>query len=160
MLAYDYTVLAGTQGLFSHKKMDRMLRLAHDWKFPWFSSPKAAAAGPAIRMPAWSPAWTVPPLPFARSAAKPRGGDRLRALLCRQCRPVGLLRCDHRHPEFQYRHGRTGHDRRRRAWASSGPKRSVPSMCRPIMAWSISPWRMKPRRWPWPKNISPIFRGR
>lgn len=36
VLAYDYTVLAGTQGLFSHKKMDRMLELANRWKLPTF----------------------------------------------------------------------------------------------------------------------------
>jgi acetyl/propionyl-CoA carboxylase alpha subunit/acetyl-CoA carboxylase alpha subunit len=34
VMAYDYTVLAGTQGLMNHKKMDRMLHLANDWKLP------------------------------------------------------------------------------------------------------------------------------
>ncbi len=34
ILAYDYTVLAGTQGHFSHKKMDRMLKLAHEQAIP------------------------------------------------------------------------------------------------------------------------------
>jgi acetyl-CoA carboxylase carboxyltransferase component len=34
IMAYDYTVLAGTQGFFNHKKMDRMLRLAHDHALP------------------------------------------------------------------------------------------------------------------------------
>ena len=34
VLAYDYTVLAGTQGQFSHKKIDRMLELANRWKMP------------------------------------------------------------------------------------------------------------------------------
>jgi acetyl-CoA carboxylase carboxyltransferase component len=34
ILAYDYTVLAGTQGYFSHKKLDRMLKLAHEQKIP------------------------------------------------------------------------------------------------------------------------------
>jgi len=34
VLAYDYTVLAGTQGMFSHKKIDRMLKIAHNWKLP------------------------------------------------------------------------------------------------------------------------------
>ena len=34
ILAYDYTVLAGTQGYFSHKKMDRMLKLAHEQELP------------------------------------------------------------------------------------------------------------------------------
>ena len=34
LMAYDYTVLAGTQGHFNHKKMDRMLKLAYDQKLP------------------------------------------------------------------------------------------------------------------------------
>ncbi len=34
VLAYDYTVLAGTQGYFNHKKMDRMLKLAHEQNLP------------------------------------------------------------------------------------------------------------------------------
>jgi acetyl-CoA carboxylase carboxyltransferase component/acetyl/propionyl-CoA carboxylase alpha subunit len=34
VLAYDFTVLAGTQGLFNHKKMDRMLHIANQWKLP------------------------------------------------------------------------------------------------------------------------------
>lgn len=34
VIAYDYTVLAGTQGYFNHKKMDRMLKLAHEQHLP------------------------------------------------------------------------------------------------------------------------------
>jgi acetyl-CoA carboxylase carboxyltransferase component len=34
IIAYDYTVLAGTQGFFGHKKKDRMLRLAHEQCLP------------------------------------------------------------------------------------------------------------------------------
>lgn len=34
VIAYDYMVLAGTQGYFNHKKIDRMLRLAYDEKLP------------------------------------------------------------------------------------------------------------------------------
>jgi len=34
IIAYDYTVLAGTQGFFGHKKKDRMLRLAHKQRLP------------------------------------------------------------------------------------------------------------------------------
>jgi acetyl/propionyl-CoA carboxylase alpha subunit len=34
VLAYDYTVLAGTQGLRNHHKKDRMLALAHQLKLP------------------------------------------------------------------------------------------------------------------------------
>ncbi len=38
-LAYDFTVLAGTQGHFSHKKTDRILEFAEHWKAPivWFT---------------------------------------------------------------------------------------------------------------------------
>ncbi len=34
VLAYDYTVFAGTQGGMSHKKLDRMLALALEWRLP------------------------------------------------------------------------------------------------------------------------------
>lgn len=34
IMAYDYTVLAGTQGFFNHKKMDRMLKLTHEQRLP------------------------------------------------------------------------------------------------------------------------------
>ncbi|WP_410017195.1 carboxyl transferase domain-containing protein [Pseudomonas sp. 5P_3.1_Bac2] len=33
-LAYDYTVFAGTQGVMNHKKTDRMLGLAQQWRLP------------------------------------------------------------------------------------------------------------------------------
>ncbi|POR46464.1 biotin-dependent enzyme [Paraburkholderia eburnea] len=33
-VAYDYTVFAGTQGMMSHKKTDRMLQLAEQWRLP------------------------------------------------------------------------------------------------------------------------------
>ncbi|HTJ46370.1 MAG TPA: carboxyl transferase domain-containing protein [Kofleriaceae bacterium] len=34
VLAYDYTVFAGTQGLVGHAKLDRMLALARAWRLP------------------------------------------------------------------------------------------------------------------------------
>ena len=34
VLGYDYTVLAGTQGFMNHKKTDRMLHLAQQWRLP------------------------------------------------------------------------------------------------------------------------------
>ncbi len=34
VMAYDYTVLAGTQGAHNHVKLDRMAELAHRWKLP------------------------------------------------------------------------------------------------------------------------------
>jgi acetyl/propionyl-CoA carboxylase alpha subunit/acetyl-CoA carboxylase carboxyltransferase component len=34
VMAYDYTVLAGTQGAYNHKKMDRLMELAERWRLP------------------------------------------------------------------------------------------------------------------------------
>jgi acetyl/propionyl-CoA carboxylase alpha subunit/acetyl-CoA carboxylase carboxyltransferase component len=34
VISYDYTVLAGTQGHMNHKKIDRMLALAEQWRLP------------------------------------------------------------------------------------------------------------------------------
>jgi acetyl-CoA carboxylase carboxyltransferase component len=34
VIAYDYTVLAGTQGHMNHKKIDRMYGLANQWRLP------------------------------------------------------------------------------------------------------------------------------
>jgi acetyl/propionyl-CoA carboxylase alpha subunit len=34
VMAYDYTVLAGTQGAFNHQKKDRMLHMAEKWRLP------------------------------------------------------------------------------------------------------------------------------
>jgi len=34
VMSYDYTVLAGTQGFFNHKKMDRMLKLTTEQRLP------------------------------------------------------------------------------------------------------------------------------
>ncbi len=34
VLAYDFTVLAGTQGSMNHQKLDRMLHLAQTWRLP------------------------------------------------------------------------------------------------------------------------------
>jgi len=34
VMAYDFTVLAGTQGMMNHKKTDRLLGLVEDWQIP------------------------------------------------------------------------------------------------------------------------------
>jgi acetyl-CoA carboxylase carboxyltransferase component len=34
VVIYDYSVLAGTQGYYHHKKLDRIFELAEDWKLP------------------------------------------------------------------------------------------------------------------------------
>ena len=63
VLAYDYTVLAGTQGAVNHPKTDRMLELARAWRLPvvFFTeggggAPAPAATAPASQGPRRSPA--------------------------------------------------------------------------------------------------------
>ena len=34
VIVYDYSVLAGTQGFFHHKKLDRIMEVAEEWKLP------------------------------------------------------------------------------------------------------------------------------
>jgi acetyl/propionyl-CoA carboxylase alpha subunit/acetyl-CoA carboxylase carboxyltransferase component len=34
VMAYDYTVLAGTQGAYNHRKMDRLIQTAERWRLP------------------------------------------------------------------------------------------------------------------------------
>jgi acetyl/propionyl-CoA carboxylase alpha subunit/acetyl-CoA carboxylase carboxyltransferase component len=36
VMAYDYTVLAGTQGAYNHRKMDRLIEQAKRWRLPTF----------------------------------------------------------------------------------------------------------------------------
>ena len=116
VMAYDYTVLAGTQGYFNHRKSDRLLEIA---------DAQRAAAGAVCRRrrrPAGRCRFdhhrraALHHLPALRAAVRPGagGGHRARPLLRRQCRAAGLLRRDHRHRQRQHRHGRAGDDRRRR----------------------------------------------
>jgi acetyl/propionyl-CoA carboxylase alpha subunit len=137
-IAYDYTVFAGTQGVINHKKTDRMLQLAEQWRLPLvlfaeggggrpgdtdFVGVARAGRGTASRPAgpgsssgiAWPPARRRPRLPHlcrhgqaVRSGAA--GGRGVRALLRRQCRPARLLRRHYRHRERDYRHGRAGDD--------------------------------------------------
>jgi acetyl/propionyl-CoA carboxylase alpha subunit len=79
-------------------------------------------------------------LPSLRSAQRPRAAHRHRLgpLLRRQCGVLGLLRCDHRHAQFDHRHERAGHDRGRRAG------RLCAGRCRPHRG-SGGQWRRRSR---------------
>ena len=52
VVAYDYTVLAGTQGVKNHQKIDRMLRMAERYRLPSCCIPRAAVAARAAAGPA------------------------------------------------------------------------------------------------------------
>ena len=99
VLAYDYTVFAGTQGGMSHKKLDRMLALARAVAAcRSCCSPRAAAGGrttPTCRCVAGldTPSF----LAFAALCGlAPRVGIVVGAVLRRQRRAARLLRRHHR----------------------------------------------------------------
>ncbi|MBS0469572.1 MAG: carbamoyl-phosphate synthase large subunit [Proteobacteria bacterium] len=46
VMAYDYTVLAGTQGAMNHRKKDRLLKVAEEWKLPIVSFTEGGGGRP------------------------------------------------------------------------------------------------------------------
>lgn len=56
IMAYDFTVLAGTQGFMNHKKKDRILHLARDWRLPTIIFTEGGGGRPGdtdILAPTW-----------------------------------------------------------------------------------------------------------
>ncbi len=125
VVAYDYTVLAGTQG----KKATRRKTACSSWRNSGACRlcclPKAAVGAAATPTPLASARCSSIPSIALRglSGLVPTGRHYVRPLLRRQCRAARLLRRGHCDREFDHRHGRPGNDRRRRAWRLS-PRRS------------------------------------
>jgi hypothetical protein len=117
VIAYDYTVLAGTQGQRNHKKQDRMFRLAEELHTPviLFAEGGGGRPGDTERLRYRSRRADVRSVRQAQwTGATGRRG--LRPLLCRQCRAAWLLRRHHRDEGYYARHGRTCDDRRWWPW--------------------------------------------
>ena len=53
IMVYDYTVLAGTQGFFNHKKKDRMLRIAYEQRLPLVFFAEGGGGRPGRRRCGW-----------------------------------------------------------------------------------------------------------
>ncbi len=115
-MSYDYTVLAGTQGAKNHEKKDRMFELAAQWRLPVVVFAEGGGGRPGDTDAIVAGWLHIKAFTLARAAERTgaAGGHRRGALLRRQRRGRGLLRRDHRHRESHPRHGRPGHDRRRR----------------------------------------------
>ena len=94
VLAYDYTVLAGTQGIRNHRKTDRLLELAERHRLPVVLFAEGGGGRPGDTDPSELFHLVVPSFhTFARlSGLVPRVGDRVRPLLRRQRRAARLLR--------------------------------------------------------------------
>ena len=115
VMAYDYTVLAGTQGAVNHPKTDRMLELAERWRRPVVlfaeggggragtggkrdGGASTTGAGQGRSEDSYRPLDTPTFAAMARLSG-PRAARRhhLAVLLRRQRVAARLLRRDHRH---------------------------------------------------------------
>ena len=108
VLAYDYTVLAGTQGTMNHKKTDRMMVLAERERLPviWFAEGGGGRPGDTDGVGVTG--LDVPTFQAFAPAQRPCAPDRHRLgpLFRRQRGVLGLLRRHHRDRELHDRHGR------------------------------------------------------
>ena len=99
VMSYDYTVLAGTQGLQNHRKKDRLFELAEQLRSAdrVLHRGRRRAAGRHRRRRRVRP--RLPGLQPVRRPERPRaaGGHQLGPLLRRQRRHPRVLRRDHRH---------------------------------------------------------------
>ena len=158
VMAYDYTVLAGTQGRSTTARQDRMFELAARHELPLVvCSPRAAAAGPGDTDQALirSRASTCPPsAPSPRSRGLvPLVGIVIGPLLRRQRRAARLLRRDHRHAQdSNIGMGGPGHDRGRRPRRVRARGGRPGRRCRCPTASSTSRSTTRPRRSPSPSS--------
>ena len=99
VISYDYTVLAGTQGHMNHKKIDRMLGLAEQWRLPLVFYAEGGGGRPGDTDRLGMTGLDGPSfVQFAKlSGLVPVDRRRLRLLLRRQRRDARLLRRHHRH---------------------------------------------------------------
>ena len=117
VLSYDYTVLAGTQGMLGHRKKDRLFELIERMRLPTVFFAEGGGGRPGdTDYPVVSALDTRAFALWARLSGR-RAADRRRrrALLRRQRRDRRLLGPDRRDRERLARHGRPGDDRGRRA---------------------------------------------
>ena len=116
VMAYDATVLAGTQGMRNHQKTDRMLGIALEQKLPVVLFAEGGGGRPGdVDMPIVAGLHVATFASFARLSRPGAGArHRRRPLLRRQRRAARLLRHDHRHALELDRHGRAGDGRGRR----------------------------------------------
>src|SRR3954468_10172414 len=127
VLSYDYTVLAGTQGMIGHAKKDRLFELIERLRLPvvFFARGRRRAARrhrPARRLVAAHARVRAVGATGGQGAAD---RDRPRPLLRGQRRDRGLQRPDRRHARGLPRDGRSGDDRGRRA-RGRRPRRDRP----------------------------------
>ena len=115
VVAYDYTVLAGTQGARNHKKQDRLYALAEKQRLPVILFAEGGVGRPGDTEGFWRHRPRRADLRAVRAAQRACAARRRRLgpVLRRQCGAARLLRRDRRDEGREDRHGRPGHDRGR-----------------------------------------------
>ncbi len=111
VMAYDATVLAGTQGMRNHQKTDRLLGIALAQRLPVVLFAEGGGGRPGdTDMPIVAGSACGHLCGLCAPVGPGAGGRHRRwPLLCGQRRVAGLQRCDHRHAQQQHRHGWPGH---------------------------------------------------
>ena len=127
VMSYDYTVLAGTQGMRNHAKKDRLFELAERRRLPVVLFAEGGGGRPGdVDMPIVAGLDCRAFALFASlSGLVPLVGVAARLLLRRQRRPARMLRRGDRDRGLEHRDGRPGDDRGRR------PRRPPPLGGRP-----------------------------
>ena len=113
VLSYDYTVLAGTQGVFGHRKKDRLFELIERMRLPtvFFAEGGGGRPGDTDYPTVSSLEMRAFKLWAALSGVVPADRDREGALLRRQRGDRRLLGSHRRHRRHLDRHGWPGDDR-------------------------------------------------
>ena len=116
-MSYDYTVLAGTQGMQNHRKKDRLFELAERLRLPIVFFTEGGGGRPGDTDGIGVSGLDCLAFLLVRRAVRARAARRRqrRLLLRRQRGDPRLLRRRHRHRGLEHRHGRSGDDRGRRA---------------------------------------------
>ena len=115
-MSYDYTVLAGTQGLQNHRKKDRLFELAERMRLPVVFFTEGGGGRPGDTDGTGRRGARLHGVQPVRRAERARAArrDQLGSLLRRQRRVARLLRRRDRDRGLEHRHGRSRDDRRRR----------------------------------------------
>ena len=131
-MAYDATVLAGTQGMRNHQKTDRMLgHRAHERRLPVVLFAEGGGGRPGDTDMPIVAGLHVTTFAQLRAPERPGAGDRhrRRPLLRRQRRAARLLRRDHRHRATARSAWAARRWSKAAASARSRPRRSARATC-------------------------------
>ena len=115
-MSYDYTVLAGTQGMRNHQKKDRLFEVAERRRLPVVLFAEGGGGRPGdVDMPIVAGLDCRAFHLFARlSGLVPLVGIASGYCFAGNAALLGLLRRGHRHRGLEHRDGRAGDDRGRR----------------------------------------------